>query len=141
MRKLILSTLAATAVATAACGGDSSTGPSSSVAGSYALQTVNSQSLPFVIQDDVTGKVEILSDSYSVTANGAYTNQTVVRTTLNGAASTQSISSSGTYTRSGNSITLTDSSDPTDKVTATVSASAMTISVDGFVLVYQRSGS
>ena len=141
MRRLLLGTFAATVVATTACGGDSSTGPSITTAGSYSLQSVNSQQLPYVILDDANGKFEILADTYAISGNGTYTGQTLVRSTINAEVQTDTLSSNGTYTRSGNSISLTDASDPTNTVTGTLSATGLTISVEGFVLVYQRSGS
>jgi hypothetical protein len=131
--------LAATAVLTTACGGDSSTGPGASVVGTYSLQTVNSKALPYVAYDDGTEKIEVLSDSYTLTATGTYTNETVVRTTIGGTPTTDTYSYDGTYTQSGNTVTLTDSQDPTDVVSATVSGSTFTISVQGLVLVYTRS--
>ena len=140
MRKTLLSTVALAVAFTTACGGDSSTGPNS-VAGTYSLTTVNSSPLPFVFINDASGKFEILSDVYSVSDNGTYTNPTIVRSTVNGEVTTDTLMSDGTYTRSGSSITLTDSSDPTNKLSGTVTASALTINASGFVLVYQRSGS
>lgn len=143
MRKILFSTLAATVVAAAGCGGDSGTGPAAiSIAGTYALKTVNTASLPFTMPDDGTGKVEILSDSYTLTDGGKYTGVTQVRITLPGGSPTvTNVNSQGTFTKSGGSVTLTDSVDPTDKVTGTLNGTTLTISVDGFVLVYQQSGS
>ena len=141
MRKLFLSALAASVAVTAACGGDSSTGPEAGVAGKYSLQTINSQPLPYLFFDDGTQKVEVLSDVYIVASNGTYTNPTIVRNTVSGTVQTDTLTSNGTYTSSGSSITLTDSSDPTVKVSGTVTASALTISEGTFVLVYLRSGS
>jgi hypothetical protein len=138
MRKLFLSTLAAAVAVTTACGGDSSTGPGATVAGTYTLQTVNSKTLPFVLYDDGTQKIEVISDVYNISAGGTYTNQTVVRTTAGGTASTDTLSSNGTYKQSGNSLTLTDAADSTDQVTGTLSGSTFTINVEGVTLVYTR---
>lgn len=143
MRKTLFTTLAAAVVAASACGGgDSTTGPvSASVAGTYALQTVNSAPLPFTMPDDGSIKIEILADSYTLADNGKYTNVTQVRLTMNGVAAVENLESQGTYTRAGNTVTLTDSEDATDKVTATLNGATMTVTAEGFVLVYQRSGS
>lgn len=138
MRNLFLSMLAAAVAVTTACGGDSSTGPGAGVAGTYSLQSVNSKALPFTFYEDGTQKIDVLSDSYTLSAAGTYTNQTVVRTAVGGTASNETIPSNGTYTQSGNSVTLTDSADPTDKVTGTVSGSTLTINVQGLVLLYSR---
>ena len=142
MRTIHISILAAAVVAAAACGGDSGTGPAPSINGTYALKTVNSSPLPYALPDDGTGKVEIVADSYSLAADGKYTSVTQIRVTPTGGATTDlTVDSKGTFTRSGNSVTLTDADDPTNVITATVDGTNLTISVDGFVLVYQRSGS
>lgn len=138
MRRLLLSFFAATAVLTTACGGDSSTGPGANVVGTYSLQTVNSKALPVTVYDDGTQKIEVTSDTYALSANGTYTNETIVRTTQGGTSSSDTLSYDGTYKQSGNSVTLTDSADPTDQVTGIVSGSTFTITVQGTVLVYTR---
>lgn len=140
MRKLFLSTLSAALAVTAACGGDSPTGPSS-VAGTYSLATVNSAPLPYVYLNDASGKFEIVSDVYVISENGTYTNPTIVRSTVSGTVTADTLTSNGTYTRSGNSITLTDAADPTSKLSGAVTTSGLTITAAGFILVYQRSGS
>lgn len=139
MRKIFTSLLAAAVAVTAACGGDSSTGPAANVAGTYLLQTVNSNALPITVYQDSTQKIEVLSDKYTLATAGTYTNQTVVRTTQGGTASSDTLSYDGTYKQSGNSVTLTDSADPTDQVTGIVSGSTFTVTVQGVVLVYTRS--
>jgi hypothetical protein len=142
MRKILIPALAATVIAAVACGGDSATAPAPTIAGAYALKTVNSAPLPYLVLDDPNfGKIGIVADTYTLTDNGTYTGVTQVRTTLNGASSVDNLPSAGSYTKSGTSVTLTDSIDPTDKVSGTLNGSTLTISVEGFVLVYQRSGS
>lgn len=142
MRSLLFPAFAATLVITAACGSDSATAPeAAAVTGTYSLKTVNSAPLPYTMPDDGSGIVKILGDSYSLTADGKYTGATQVSITSGGITSVTTLTSSGSYTRSGDSVTLTAADDPTDKVTGTISGANFTISVDGFVLVYQRSGS
>ena len=141
MRKILISTIAATVIAVAGCGGGDSTGPVATIAGTYDLKTVNSAALPFVALDDASGKFEILADTYNLSEDGTYTNPTQLRITYPGSApSVEVLTSTGTYTRSGSSITLTSSDDPTDKITGTIASGTMTLTSPGFVLVYQRSG-
>lgn len=144
MRKFHLFTLGVAVITTVACGSDSSTGPAeTSIAGTYALKTVNSTPLPYTMPDDGSGSgtIVILADSYTLAADGTYTGVTRVRLTSGGTSNDTDVPNSGKYVRSGNSVTLTDSSDPTDKVTGSIGGGTLTISVDGFVLVYQQSGS
>lgn len=141
MRKILISTIAATVIAIAGCGGGDSTAPTATVAGTYDLKTVNSAVLPFLAQNDASGKIEVLADTYNLTENGTYTNPTQVRITFPGSPpSVEVLTSNGTWTSSGNSITLTSSDDPTDKVSGAIASGTMTLTAPGFVLVYQRSG-
>lgn len=137
MRNILLSVMVAAVAVTTACG--DSSGPGTSAVGTYSLQTVNTKTLPFTFYDDGTQKIEVLSDVYTLSANGTYTNQTVIRTTTGGTSTTDNLSSNGTYKQSGSSITLTDSSDSTDQVTGTLNGSTFTINVSGTVLVYTKS--
>ena len=136
MRKLFIASIAA--VALAACGGDS-TAPPASIAGTYVLQTVNSAPLPFTVIATTDYKFEILSDSYQIRDDGTYSGTSQFRETLNGTATVETDNSTGTYTRAGSSITLTDSVDPTDKFTGTVDGGTFTVTAEGFVLVYKKS--
>jgi hypothetical protein len=128
MRKLQIPILAATLVAAAACGGDSSTGPSpAAISGTYGLKTINSSPLPYAMPDDGTGKVEIIADSYTLAADGKYTSVTQVRITPTGGSATDmSFDSKGTFTNSGKTVTLTDSDDPTNVITGTIDGTALT---------------
>lgn len=143
MRTILCSTLTAIVFAVAACGGDSGTGPAAvSIAGTYALKTVNSAPLPYTMPDDGTGTVEILADTYTLNEDGKYTGATQFRLTPPGQSSSVfTLDSHGTYSVAGTTITLTDADDPTDKTTATLNGKTLTFSVEGFVLVYQQSGS
>ncbi len=132
--------MVAVSLAAGACGGDS-TAPAASIAGTYALQTVNSAPLPFTVIAITDYKLEILSDSYQIRDDGTYSGTTQFRETQSGTVTVNSENSSGTYTRSGSSITLTDSVDPTYKITGTLDGGKFTVTVEGFVLVYQRVGS
>src|SRR5438046_1312301 len=99
MRPILCSTLAAIVFAVAACGGDSATGPAAaSIAGTYALKTVNSAPLPYQMPDDGTGTVEILADSYTLADDGKYTGATQFQLTLPGQSpSVFNLNSHGTY--------------------------------------------
>ena len=144
MRHLLYPTLAAALIVTSACGSDSSTGPATaSFAGTYSLKTVNSAPLPYTMPDDGSGTetIEILADSHTLTEDGKYSGVMQVRLSANEGQVVTNLTSAGTYALSGSTVTLTASEDPTDKATGTISGSNLTISVDGFVLVYQRSGS
>jgi hypothetical protein len=102
--------LLALPLALIACGSDSNanTGPTlASLAGVWSLQTVNGQALPFTLSSAGGVKVELLSQVATVAANGTFAQVTTTRTTVNGTATTNALPSAGTFSLSGNLITVT----------------------------------
>jgi hypothetical protein len=119
------------------CGSDSSTGPSAaSITGSWSLQTINGASLPYTYAQQGTNKAEVLSDVATADAHGAYTELTTIRITVNGTATTQSVSDAGTYTLNGTALVLT--SNDGSSVTGSVNGNTFTLAVDGFAYVYRK---
>ena len=130
MRRLIPVLLGALALTATACGGgDSSTAPTS-VAGTYTLQSVNNAPLPFTTSQDATYKAEILSWVMTLNDNNNFTHIFRGRSTDNGQVTESTITGGGTYTRSGATVDMYDSSD-NSHLQATVSASTMTVVIDG----------
>lgn len=129
-------------LATAACGGDS-TGPKGSLAGSYNLQTVAGQKLPLVIQD-ATGKLELLSGSFVIDGTNTFTETVVVR--LSDASGTvispaTPVACAGTYTRSGNNLTLLETE--TEECGGTWTGTwdgrnSVTVNYAGAIAIYKR---
>jgi hypothetical protein len=124
-------------LAIAACSTDSTTGPTGSIAGTWTLQTVNGFSLPFTIEQTVTDKVELLSDVIVISGTGSFTQTATVRTTTNGAATTQSAADAGTYTLNGTAITLHFNSDGSTG-TGSWSGNTITTTDGGLALVFKR---
>src|SRR4030095_9475485 len=94
-------------VASLACGGDS-TGPEA-IEGTYALQSMAGQSLPVNVFEDETGKYEITAGSVTLTAQSAVTLRLSFRQTTGGQVNTLTSAVDGTWTRSGDTVTLTTS--------------------------------
>lgn len=119
--------LAVLAVALAGCG--DATGPTT-VTGSWNLQTVNNQSLPYTMVSTTVGstsyKYEITGMTINVNSGGSYTTTMNDRTTQGTTVSTSSSSSQGTWTQSGTDLTFTDSSDPTSASAASISGGILT---------------
>ena len=116
-RRLALLALGALALfGTTACGGDDEVdpaGPGADIAGTYTLRTVNGQNVPATVYEGsdlgVQAKVEVLSGSLVLAANQSFTNVTTIRQTIGtGSSSTSDAAASGTYTRNGSTLTLTD---------------------------------
>ena len=122
----------------AACGGDSPTQPtSSSVAGTWSLQTINGTGLPYIVAQTGSDKVEVTSDVLTVVGSGSFTQITQVRVTQNGQVSTQSIPDAGSYVLNGTAVTFTFNSDGSSG-TGSLSGNTLTIAEDGFAYVYRK---
>ena len=91
--------------ASLACGGDS-TAPET-IEGVYVLQTLDGRPLPVVFLQDETGKYEITAGSITLKAANAFTMQIAARQTSGTQTFTSTGSIDGTWTRSGDSVTLT----------------------------------
>lgn len=119
--------LAALAVALVGCG--DSTGPTS-ITGTWNLQSINNQSVPYTVFEINTGtpyKFEITGMNVDVNSGGSFTLTTNYRTTQGTSVETSSDVTTGTWSQSGSTITFTDSSDPSSTSTATVTGDVMTI--------------
>jgi len=136
MRRLI--PLVALAVAVA-CGSDSTTQPTvASLAGTWTLQSVNGQPLPFTLTQTGTDKLELLSDVVTATSNGTYTEVVQFRTTINGQSTTTSDSDVGTFTVNGTAVTL--SSSATGNITGALSNNnnTLTLTEEGYVWLFTK---
>ena len=131
MRKLFV--MAALALA-AACGDSTS---AASVSGTYNLQTVNGSVLPYVFQAS-NPKIEIISEQMVLNSNGTFTITDVERTTpTGGSPSNATFSETGTWSLSGNTITVHFTSDNSTSV-AQVSGNTLTVAESGFTLVFLK---
>lgn len=101
-----------------ACGSDASTEPTAvTFAGTYTLQTVNGQKLPFVLIQQGANAATLLEDHLTIADGGSWSETESWRITANGSTTNQTIASAGTWLRSGNSLALTDGA--TNKVVYT----------------------
>lgn len=133
MRRLIPLVLAIAV----ACGSDSPTQPTNaSIAGTWALTSVNAAGLPFVVSQTATDKVELVGDVVTATPTGTYTEMFTFRETLNGVVTTTSQPDNGTYSINGNAITLTSSTN--GSITGAVSGNTFTLVDQGFVFLFTK---
>ena len=121
----------------AACGGDSSTGHSEAVNGTFTLRTVNGSNLPFTLLEFPDYKLEITSDVLTLRPDGTFSDVATFRETDAGTVTTPVVPTTGTYTRSGNTITMRDSDG--DTLIGTINGDAITVLIeDAFSAVYRR---
>ena len=91
----------------AAC--SDSSGPNSSLTGSYDLITINGAGMPFVVFFDQSSRLEIIGGDVTLNSNGTFSSSGTYRQTLGGGpAQTVTETCLGTYTVNGNSITFNE---------------------------------
>jgi hypothetical protein len=138
MRRVALVLAMVLPLALAGCG--DSTGPGGSLAGTYTLRSINGDPVPVLIssgppQEEITGGFVRLN------ANGTFTASHTYRVTFGGSSTTVTEDIDGTYTRSGDELTLTFD-DPDGSGTATVFAvwdgDRLTIDDEFDIWVYER---
>lgn len=126
------------ALVLSACG--DSTGPDEiSVEGSYTLETINGEGLPFVWEElDANTRIEIVAGVIRLDDNGTFSDETDVRLTQDGEVTNFDEDAVGTYTITGNTITFVVDAQHSYTATIDTSAGTITQSIEGFVLVYRR---
>lgn len=86
---------------------DDATGITADMAGTYTLRTINGQNLPFTVINQPGHTLEVTADQYVLNADGTFNSTVSFRETENGTVTTSTDSYSGTWQRSGSTITLT----------------------------------
>ena len=114
-----------------------STSPNEGVEGTWRLQTVNAQALPFTLAQSGTFKEELTGEVMTLMAPGSLTIVTMFRYTEGTNVFSESIPDEGTWTVNGSTVTITWESDGSTS-TATVSGDTMTLQDIGLTFVYRR---
>ncbi len=125
MRRLIAAAALAFAVA---CSSDSPVAPiSTNVDGSYSLSTVNGSKVPYVLAADGSYRQELSSGALILSVDSSYIARSTTTDYITGVTpQAYPDSSSGKWTRSGNTVTLTNSFDQS-VVTATFTGSTLVV--------------
>ena len=89
---------------------DDATGPDD-LLGTWSLQSVSGQSLPYILEQDATVKIELTGETVTLLASGRQTMVTSFRVTDGGVVSTESVPASGNYTVNGSKLLLTFDND------------------------------
>ncbi len=136
MRKLLL---ACAAVVMLGCGGSDSTGPAASIEGTWNLQTVNGQPLPYTVflTTSPSYRLEIVSDQLIANSDGTYVENGVIRETQGTTVTTSNQQDTGVWTQHGSQVDFTSNADAS-VATATVSGNQISINTEGVTGVYVR---
>ena len=136
MRRLLMGMLLAVSVS--ACGdGPSGLTATSGHAGTYTLRTINGQVLPTTIDSDATARLDVASGSVTLRADGTFTDQTEFRLVSGTSTTTETDVITGTYTRTGGTVTFSPSDGGTYSMSFT-GGNTLTQTIDSFVLVYRK---
>ena len=114
-----------------------STGPDRGLLGTWRLETVSGQRLPYILEEDASRKVELTGETVTLLAAGRQIMVTSFRVTDNGSVSTEEVPAPGNYTVDGSTLLLTFDDD-TDTYTAIVNGDTMSIDDIGLTFVYRR---
>jgi len=111
----------------------------STIRGEYILRTVNGAALPFTKSVVGATKVEILDDKITLLPASTFAEEWHVRTTVNGQATTQTKTETGTYAPAfSNSVYLNGNSTTGSRLTITTNDNTMTFSESGTVYVWKK---
>jgi hypothetical protein len=136
-RLLVLALSLALGFTATAC--SDSTSPGASLAGTYSLQTINGQSLPFVVENSASLYSEVVLSQITLHSNGSYSSVTRYRDTYPGQQPVLvDETATGYWTLTGNQIALTEDGYPNDPSYGTISDNRLTVSEFGYTLVYVR---
>ena len=115
-----------------ACGGSDSTGPASNPVGTYRLEAIDGQPLPYDLFSS-----EIQSGSLTLRADGTYSATTTSRDEdiFTGEVTTNTETETGTYSHNGGAIRFTS---PEGSLNATYDGTAIEINAVFIVLKYRR---
>jgi hypothetical protein len=107
------------------------------LSGAYSLTSINGQPLPYVLAQTGADKDELVSDVYTFSGQGSFTQATTVRQTRNGQASTSATVDAGSYVLNGTAVTVHYNSDGSS-VSGVLSGRTLTLAGSGFAGVYQH---
>jgi hypothetical protein len=107
-----------------------------SLAGEWRLLSFNGSSLPVTLSPVAGLSSEILGETLTLTAAGAFSDALQLRNTENGKVSSETKTTAGTYTVDGAAIRMVATTG--DVVTGTVSGTRMTVNGNGNTGVFQK---
>jgi hypothetical protein len=113
-------------------------GEDTSHVGVYHIQTVDGEAVPFTFEEgDET--ITIVDSSVTLNANGTFSTSTELDITVGDETTTETDGLSGTYTRSGNTVTFDHDAGDVGFQNATISGDVLTTAGGGDeVLVYEK---
>jgi hypothetical protein len=124
----------------AACSGDDGTEPTEDgVEGTYALLTVNGNTLPFLLQETTAQKVELISGSIVLRANGTFDDVLNYRITPTGGAAAAEVDLiTGTFLKSASILMFSPSEGQGGGYEVSIVTGGLSTRINTFTLIYQK---
>lgn len=140
-RHVTVVALAATLLAAAGCGSDSNA-PDTSHVGVYDMVSIDGDPLPATVIDVPGYSLQVTDGSLALNPGNRFVeSMTTVETIDDVTEPLEAVSCTGTYSRSGNTITLTTPETEFcigQRVTGTLSGNTLTVDYDGTTIVFSR---
>ncbi len=116
--------------------GDDGVGPENSFTGRYDLISVNGESVPYVMAQVGNHALEMTAGFLQLNNDETFSTAGTFRETVGGSVSTYHQPASGSWTRTGDQVSLTYSNGSVD--TAVVSGNQLTVTSDGVSFVFRK---
>ena len=138
MKKMFCALALAGSVALGACSDDNGTGPDNNIEGTYTLTTIEGEDLPVTVFAFEGYTLEVLSGQVRLMDDNEFTASLTFRETTDGDPDTYTESDTGTWSRSGNTVTFTYSDPELEDDVATFSNGRLTLESEGITLVFEE---
>ena len=135
--KRTLAAILGIALAASSCS-SGPTDPSAAIAGTWSLSTINGQTLPFIWQSqDADNNVSFAAGTLTLRTDGTFTDHTDFSVKVDGTAQSQPLETSGNWSLTGNTLTLTPTESP-EYTMVWNQSDRLTQSFDQLMLLYHK---
>jgi hypothetical protein len=118
-----------------ACNADPSAPAPVTFTGTWILRSVNGTGLPYIVAQDGTNRIELVSNVITATAT-SFTEQGTYRSTVRGIVETKTESDAGSYTTNGAAVNILYNNGLS--AAGTVSRVTFTVELNGFSFVFDK---
>jgi hypothetical protein len=136
MRRVVSTLAFALMIPLAACDSGTPTETAATVSGTYHLETVNGQPLPFLFAEAGIDRLEVVAGYIRFDVNGRFEDSLTLRVTENGDVEEVPEVLEGNWTQAGGTVTLTV--DGGGDYPLQLSGETLTQVINQFVLVYRK---
>ena len=118
-----------------ACSAEPSAPAPVTFTGTWILRSVNGTGLPYIVAQDGTNRIELVSNVITATTN-SFTEVGTYRSTVRGIVDTTTESDAGTFTVNGTTVSILYNNGLS--ATGTVARVTFTVELNGFAFVFDK---